>query len=680
MKRFLSLFAVLAVAFTMHAQEIQLPDSYNFKRGCEAFENHQFDEALHYFNQELDNPKAKGYAYLYIAYIHLNKGEYGQMLTASDLAKKHTPKKDKAALASAHYAESLVYLELKDTTQALELLSKAIKFDPKNNYYDDRAEIYFQQSNYELSDKDYNKMLSLNPGNRRAMMGLGRNAKAQKKYDEAIPYFNKVIQLYPTYSSGYSFRAESLMQQGKFQDALNDVMEALDIDGDAKAFYLLQDLADTIYAPIVARLKKQILKQPNNSYWDYNLGIVQEDTKHYREAIAAYKESLRKEFDGVTLTRIASCYGDLGDYEHAVDYISQVIAMDSTDYSSYNLRANWYADWGKIDNAIADVEYLLKNNPEYADVYYAKMAWYLKMAYRFEKAIECYNKTIELNDAGGKCYSLLNRAVIYSAMGKQKEAESDFKKIVEECDTTDNYSLMFAYAWLGDSINAFDNLNKHLESEGTPEHYDVACVYAILGDSANAFEHIRKELENGYTAFYKMRNDLDFARLNKERFEALVSEFEEKHRQELEKYNNGDSTHFEELTTEIPFTKENGITKVKCDINGLPLHFVFDTGASDVTISAVEASFMFKNNYLSDGDVVGSQRYMDANGDVNEGTVINLKTINFGGLQLNNIRASVVHNQRAPLLLGQSVLQKLGKIEIDNGKQLLKITYQKEIK
>jgi predicted aspartyl protease len=42
--------------------------------------------------------------------------------------------------------------------------------------------------------------------------------------------------------------------------------------------------------------------------------------------------------------------------------------------------------------------------------------------------------------------------------------------------------------------------------------------------------------------------------------------------------------------------------------------------------------------------------------------------------ELNNVKASIVENQKAPLLLGQSVLNKLGKIEIDNENQLLKIT------
>ena len=93
-----------------------------------------------------------------------------------------------------------------------------------------------------------------------------------------------------------------------------------------------------------------------------------------------------------------------------------------------------------------------------------------------------------------------------------------------------------------------------------------------------------------------------------------------------------------------------------------------------MTISQVEANFMFKNAYLSEKDIVGKQQYQTADGNISVGTVINLNSINFGGLSLNNIRASVVQSQNAPLLLGQSVLQRLGKIEIDNTKRILKIT------
>ena len=90
----------------------------------------------------------------------------------------------------------------------------------------------------------------------------------------------------------------------------------------------------------------------------------------------------------------------------------------------------------------------------------------------------------------------------------------------------------------------------------------------------------------------------------------------------------------------------------------------------------VEATFMMKNDFLSEKDVVGSQHFLDANGNVSVGTVINLRKVDFGGLELTNVRASVVRNQKAPLLLGQSVLGRLGKIEIDNSKHVFRISRQ----
>ena len=107
---------------------------------------------------------------------------------------------------------------------------------------------------------------------------------------------------------------------------------------------------------------------------------------------------------------------------------------------------------------------------------------------------------------------------------------------------------------------------------------------------------------------------------------------------------------------------------MKCDINGLPLRRDHFDGRGNV---------YNKNGYLNANDVVGSLRYMDANGDMSVGTIINLKNVNFGGLDLNNVRASVVRNQKAPLLLGQNVLGRLGRIEIDNSKNILIVTHNK---
>ncbi len=117
--------------------------------------------------------------------------------------------------------------------------------------------------------------------------------------------------------------------------------------------------------------------------------------------------------------------------------------------------------------------------------------------------------------------------------------------------------------------------------------------------------------------------------------------------------------------TKITMLKEGGIYTVPCKVNGLPLKFIFDTGASDVSISLTEALFMLKNGYLKKEDIGESVYYSIANGDVAKGTKLNIKEIEFAGLKLYNIEASIVHETSAPLLLGQSVISKLGKIQLE---------------
>lgn len=104
---------------------------------------------------------------------------------------------------------------------------------------------------------------------------------------------------------------------------------------------------------------------------------------------------------------------------------------------------------------------------------------------------------------------------------------------------------------------------------------------------------------------------------------------------------------------------------VSCKVNGLPLDFIFDTGASSVTLSRKQAQFMLKNGYLSKSDIVGASTYQTASGDISTGMVIRLKKIEISGLVLNNVEATIINSDSAPLLLGQSALSRLGKIQID---------------
>jgi aspartyl protease family protein len=120
--------------------------------------------------------------------------------------------------------------------------------------------------------------------------------------------------------------------------------------------------------------------------------------------------------------------------------------------------------------------------------------------------------------------------------------------------------------------------------------------------------------------------------------------------------------------TVVKMEKVNGVLQIPVDVDGVKMFFIFDTGASTISISETEANFLWKQGKLTKADIKGTANFSDANGDISEGTIIVLTTVKIGDRILTNIEASVVHNLNAPLLFGQSALEKFGKISIDNNR------------
>lgn len=123
----------------------------------------------------------------------------------------------------------------------------------------------------------------------------------------------------------------------------------------------------------------------------------------------------------------------------------------------------------------------------------------------------------------------------------------------------------------------------------------------------------------------------------------------------------------------IPYKEESGVIILPVSINNVGLEMIFDTGASTTMITVAEAQYLYSKGTLTDEDLVDYQQYETADGGISEGIVINLRKLVIGNeIELRNIEALVVENQSAPLLLGQSVLNKFQKIEVDRASKEVK--------
>jgi len=674
----------LTIGLEASAQKIKRPDSYNYQRGYEALQNEDYGEALEYFGKDLqENPKS-GYPNLFIGMIHAGYDEFGQALTAIDNAIKYLPKKDKEYLCRAYLIRSYINLSLADTVKALDDYASAARINPEEyDIYKERADVYYEQGKYDLADADYRKMISLRSGDVAGYMGLGRNANALKHWDEAIKQFDYVTKLSSNYSSGYAFRAESYIGLEKWDEATDDIISSLNCEFDNKALYLATTLKEPALTMMVTKMKVQAAKSPYEGMWPFAIASVYEG-KNDKKAIEYYTKANDIDASDVIYYMISKCYLNMGNYNMALNAIDQALNMDSTDVDYMVCRANILYEMGDEAAALAHWNKVIEENPDNAYCYYLRGVFKNHTGDN-EGAVEDLSMAIVLNPKDA--YSYISRARIYKDQGKTDLVEADCKKVIEIEDTPAKYNcISYAYLYLGENDKAIEACNSIIARDTTDagSYYDAACVYSLMRNHDMAMEYLKKCFEHGYKNFshIKRDNDMDYLR-DTEDFKALIEQYQTKVETDdsvtaFGQRDNEVTTGDNDLITaasEVPFTKENGVCKVKCQINDLPLYFIFDTGASDVTLSMVEASFMMKNGFLADSDVVGSQRYMDANGNVTVGTVINLKKVEFGGMTLNNVRASVVQNQKAPLLLGQSVLGRLGKIEIDNQHQVLKIKH-----
>lgn len=683
MKKILA-FLIMLMPLSSFAQKLEdFKNSYNFKRGIEYLYGDTPDEnnALECFQKEVSESPKNGYAHYYMGVIYDNNDQEGDALESLNKAAKLL-KKDKDWMPYVYRTRARVYLKLGHDDLAENDWAAALKENPKDNStLNDRAYYYYQKGKYELAETDYDAMISNEPGNNIGYVNKGLVRFVLKDYPKAEELYSYSLKLNPSDAKTLALRASLYLEEKKYNEASDDAISALSIDA-REAYGILYKFDAASMDMLLTKLKIQQAKDKNNYLWSYAQGSVLENNDEYKRAISAYEQANGIYASDVFVYRIAQCYSELGDYNSALGYINRAILMDSTKTDYLLNRGSYLYELGKSSDAIASISSYIDKDPDNYFGYYRR-AFFKDNTGDIDGAIEDYTTSLVLYPDNN--YALVERGDCYKTKGNEEAAIADFKKAIE-IDTVYNEDCCVQYAYLGlgqkeKAIEVQDSIFAHAQDKGT--YYDAACLYSKMGEYDKAMQYLRTSLEKGFRRFTHIMNDHDLDGLkNREDFKALIKEFQAKDsisssidltaiKKAME-----DGVNSSVRISEIPFTRESGgLCKVKCNINGLPLNFWLDTGASNVSLSMVEATFMIKNGYLTKDDVVGSSFFLDANGNVSEGTVLNLRTVKFGDSELNNVKASVVSNLKAPLLLGQSILARLGSVEIDNAKQVIRIKY-----
>ena len=675
-KIFAFLFALMLTLFCgqAYAQKNKSENDYNLQKAYEVL-NEENDEAkgLDLVNKQLLETPDNTEALLLRARLLRRKRDFGQALQDINHALKvNKPKKTEIATSTLHWWKAYIYRDMFDLTNAAASFRTAYELAQKDNKENLQSIAFdYGQALYNLddlvgSDKVYNKMLAEDEADQGAMIGLARNMIKRGQYEGAIEMLDKCKRYDADYAEIYRFMMQAYEKMGENTKAIDAGLEWFEKSDDASSSALLQLLVQRAnYAE--ANIKSRAKKSENPFQWKALLCQFYEDTHKYAEAVKAYDE-LESEFghyDQINVYR-SECYSELGLNDMAIADISKIMENEA-EWETLCRRADYYRLAGDVDSAIADLTSAIEDSPEIGFTYYRR-GWCYEMKGEKKKALDDYNTGIEMTSEYPYLY--LMRGEMFLQDGSKAEAFSDFEKVLQLDTLADDSSCrMYALHFLGKDKEAEEWMDRIIESdpEDAGNYYDQACLYSRMGRLEESLSALRISFEKGYRSFSHIRldDDMDAVRELPE-FKTLIEEYEAKHAEYLKEFELS-MPDKDESVTEIAVKRNPGGTfEIPCDINGLQLQMIFDTGASDVTISSVEANFMLKNGYLSEKDVKGKKYYQIANGEISAGTVITLREVKIGDAVLRNVDASVVKSQKAPLLLGQSAMERFGTITIDN--------------
>ena len=677
------IMVILTILAPQACAQRKVVSDYNYRKAVEAyFEDDDDEKALELLNKQIDETPNHIDSRFIRARIYWSTDKYDAALRDISHAIKHYKGKPRVYKSTLWGLQGAIYDDMERYPEAAESYKQAVKLARKDNpekvqsYHFDFAQALYMSDEFDNAEKEYRAMLKTDPSDVTAMIGLARFYRDKEQYEESLKWLETAESYNAGYGEIYKFKMQVYDKMDREDDTVDAALKYFELDDDAEAWYVA-DYAKKHYTYGVARIKAEMNKEDASSRWIVLLTRLYEDHCDYLHALELYNrvESEYGEHPMISYYK-SSCYRELGQFKKAISEATKAIEL-SEDQSLYSHRGDIYRSAGMYKEAIADYQVSMENDPSSGYEYYA-IGWCHELQGDKKTALEYYNKGIDIDKS--YAYLYLSRADLLSQSGDCEAAERDYEKVLE-LDTTpeDGSCRHYALVGLGRWYDAELWMNRIIEAHPNDHgvYYDKACLFARMNRPEEAIKALEEAFKKGFRKFAHLEHDDDMDSLrNLLEYKALIMEYKDKPVEEQAEEPEITIETAEALVSEIQMKKMPGGTyEVPCTINGLPLKFIFDTGASDVTLSSVEANFMLKNDYLSEKDFKGSRRYLTADGTIANGAIVRIKEVKVGDVTLKNIEASVVNSQKAPLLLGQSVLDRFGTITIDNENSVMTIKY-----
>ena len=211
---------------------------------------------------------------------------------------------------------------------ARENYDKALIIDPRFDLaYYNKAWTYLKErpKQYDAARIMFQRALSVNPDYKEANYGLGMVYGYQNKYDVALRYMSRAVEIDDKFLTGWKWRGIVNDELGDFETALSDFSTAISLDPSN----------DDLYVRRARVLRKQ--KSYDVALQDLFLA---EDFNLKNHRIPFY---------------IGQIYLDLAQFENAINEFGKAIEMDGNYVEAFIARAGAFEALGNSDDSLNDL-------------------------------------------------------------------------------------------------------------------------------------------------------------------------------------------------------------------------------------------------------------------------------------------------------------------------------------
>ncbi len=273
----------------------------------------------------------------------------------------------------------------------------------------------------------------------------GMERAGKKDYKGAIGFFDKAIAINPNISDVYLTRVYCIANSGDFDkakeeaakipalfpDSMDAQMSVASFFSDVKDFDEAVEIYDNIF--------KKFTGLPDTTM--LHLYLIRGSLKHSMNDTQAAKEDYDKAAaidsnDANVMISLAGVYDDLGKPEESVRLMTKVIKQDPENILLYNNLGFVYNNMGKYKEAVDIFNKSIALNEKKKDYINKEILGFTYSNRGHAKyklgdnkgALKDFEKSIEL--APSNSYVFKNRALVYIAMNKNKEACLDLYRAI----------------------------------------------------------------------------------------------------------------------------------------------------------------------------------------------------------------------------------------------------------